>query len=63
MLAKERFGVSVDSIEGVWGYSLDEIREGDAAIHSYRRRREDKSGNAKESMLLELRDNNLLDLS
>jgi len=61
--AQERFGVSVDSVDGVWGYSLDDIRKGDTAVHSYQRRREDKSGNAKESMLLELRDSNLLDLS
>ena len=61
--AQERFGVSVDAIEDVWGYSLDDIRKGDTAVHSYRRRREDNSGNAKESMLLELRDSNLLDLS
>jgi len=61
--AQDNYGVSVDSIDGVWAYTLDEIREGDTTVHSYRRRREDNAGNAKDSLLLQLRDSNILDLS
>ena len=56
--SQARFGISVDSIDGVWCYSLDEIATGDAPVHSYQRRRNDTTGNAKSSLLIQLGEQN-----
>jgi hypothetical protein len=55
--AQTKYGTTVDTIDGVWCYTMDDLRSLlPLPTHSYQKRTNDTKGNAKDSVVIELRD-------
>jgi hypothetical protein len=55
--AQTKYGTTVDPIDGVWCYTMDDLRSLlPLPTHSYQKRTNDTKGNAKDSVVIELRD-------